>query len=347
MKTTKKILSVLLAVIMMFSFAAVAFAADGEAGEIGKTYSVELKKGETKTFTFTAENDGFCYVDAVTLNDFSACVSVSSANYEVEDLVSKSGSFEPLCLILSKNEKFTVEVYNGHIDDVDIKVEFTVNQMDGKALYEGENTVDSDFSFFIFTPEKDGLYNFRSSDIGELCPYIEMYEKDNYIGSNYGIGYEDDYNFDFTAPLEAGKTYLVYIACDEADGETEPFTVTVSYNKEIKAEELYFPMLEREDDLVFYSNGIYSSNFFITPSGAEYSDEITVTVGNEKILKAEVTHGNNLDITTFRAGKTTITFSTESGLEKTFTIKVQPQFIRVLLSWLNSIKNFFSRIFNF
>ena len=53
----KKLLSILLAVVMMFSISIIAFAADSTPSELDKEYTVTLKN-DTATYTFTAPEDG-------------------------------------------------------------------------------------------------------------------------------------------------------------------------------------------------------------------------------------------------------------------------------------------------
>ena len=53
----KKLLSILLAVVMMFSISIIAFAADSTPIELDKEYTVTLKN-DTATYTFTAPEDG-------------------------------------------------------------------------------------------------------------------------------------------------------------------------------------------------------------------------------------------------------------------------------------------------
>lgn len=53
----KKILSVVLAVVMMFSVSIIAFAEKGSSIELDKEYTVTLKN-DTANYTFTAPEDG-------------------------------------------------------------------------------------------------------------------------------------------------------------------------------------------------------------------------------------------------------------------------------------------------
>ena len=347
MKMTKKILSVLLAVIMMFSFAAVAFAADGETGEIGKTYSVELKKGETKTFTFTAEEDGFYFVDAILLKGDSASIDIDCPNYGYGGFFYDDGINELSCLMLNANDEIIITTANSEDESDSIKFDLTVKYLGNNSLALGENTVESAISCFSFTPEKDGLYNFRSSDIGKADPYIIIYDGYGYEHANDDNGYEDDFNFDLTAPLAAGKTYKVVIRCGNTSDEIQSFTVTASYNKEIKVDSLNVYLNDKNGKIVLDKDYMQISFIEIVPTGATYSDEITVSVDNEKILSAEITNGNNLTLRPLRSGRTTLTISAGNGITETYKVRVLPHFFYVIYDWFDYIGSFFANIFNF
>ncbi len=334
MKMTKKILSVLLAVVMMFSFAAVAFAADGETGEIGKTYSFKLNAYEQREFKFTANKDGFYYADAEIAknssirltSDMSSASSISSGN---DYLYGMSA------LYLHKNDEFMVYVDNS-AENIAVRDEitFTVNYLPDASLKEGKNTVDGALSFFRFTAKKDGLYNFRSSDSGSVDPAVVIYTADKLLwklGSNDNIGYEGDLNFDLTVPLEADTSYYAVVWCNNRNAESKPFTVTVSYNRDINAEKISLPTSKlSKNTITIFRTEEYCEYVDLVPSGAAYSDKLTVTVGNEKIITAEFINGNALKITALKVGKTTVTIAADSGVQQTYTVIVLPFIFEVL-----------------
>ena len=343
MKTAKRFFSIILAMIMAFSFASVAFAADGENGEIDKTCTFDLKKGETKTFSFTADKDGFylVYTDIDESSSETVIMEIESEDYYSHGSAFQFDSNDFKRMTLKANDEFTIKFTNSDKETDSYKVEFTVKFMEPAPLAVGENRVENSVQYFSFTPEKDGLYNFRSSAAGKVDPDITVYGRALVYDFNDDSGYEDDYNFDLTLPLKAGETYTVEIKC-YADSGFEPFNVTISYNKEIKIEEL----IALRDIDVLYTKVHYGFGMYIVPSGAAYSDEITVTVGNEKILSAEA-DGDNLSITPHRIGKTTITVSTASGITQSSEIWVLPYFFRAIANWFIDIEMFFARIFSF
>lgn len=340
----KKTISILLAVIMMFSLSTASFAGSSEV-EINREYTVTVDT--YKTLLLNIPEDGVYKLSAsidnstgdfnmahisVNIND-STVSSLFLCYFNTEELVDFPVASDILSdedyFVAGKDENVTVELEN-YQDSFDEEipaptVTFTVTKVDNlpEIRMNGSYSFEGVSSYFILKPTEDGIYNLNSD---EHYDEASVMSSDGYIDYTF---FESEETLDFSFVAEAGKLYCIYLACFDEDIAEFSFNVTDATKIAIEEIEL--------GDFYVVSGNMDWNYPIIRPYGACYNfDELEVSVGNEKIATAEydpedgsiVVYGN-------RPGKTTLTVTEPvSGVSTTVEVKV-----------VSRIADFFSNLF--
>lgn len=250
----KKVLCIVFVLIMTFSASLPAFAAEtGNKIAFDKTEKVSVEEKRPAKYSFTAPRDAVYSIYAMPMNLGGALVTVSlngdesseSLMYSFEDKAEDGtvcGACTSACciemLIKSgteievkfevKPEKFNFIQYGsekGYQSDrigKPFDFELTFSYTDVKKLNIGENKALNDGEYFVFRPEKTGIYTFSSYSAEGNAPYAYIYEENTDINQKYGLAdseERDDGIFDMTVRLEEGRNYLIYFYMEDADEE--------------------------------------------------------------------------------------------------------------------------------
>ena len=340
----KKTISILLAVIMMFSLSTASFAGSSTV-ELDKEYTVTVDKD--KTFLLTIPEDGvykiFASIDnsvgdfnmasvSVDFNDSivsTLFVSYFNSEYDVEFPIDVNILSDEDYFVAGKDASITVELenYQDYFEE-EIPaptVTFSVSKVDNlpEIRMNGSYSFTGESAYFILKPTEDGIYNLNST---LPCDDVSVMDSDGNIDYSY---FDSESSLDFSFIVEAGKLYCIYLACFDEDIAEFSFNVTDA--TKIAIEEIQL------GDFYVVSGSMDWNYPIILPYGACYNfDELEVSVGNEQIATAEydpedgsiVVYGN-------RPGKTTLTVTEPvSGASTTVEIRV-----------ISRIADFFSNLF--
>ncbi len=347
----KKLLSVLLAIITAFSISVTAFAAT-EAISVDKKITVTLKQDEEKTYSFKAPSQGIYKMTAKILNNSYAYAQIEHDDNFIDycgiykDADDSSCEKCEMLFCADKGSSFKISVGNDYWEDSvsekTAKVEITISKYSATAAKVGKNTVSKDGSTFLFVPDKDGKYNFRSSADKTLDPDIEIYDVNGYINYNNDNGYENDMNFDLTVSLKKGKAYAVVCDNYSADFESEPtkgYSFTISYNKKIDVEKIGFEYYEDGQKIILCKGDDDFYFLSVVPTGASPYADVSVSVSNPKVISTELDKDEDtVYVSADKIGKSTITITDAKGASNEYTIVVLPWFF-------GFIRDIFSRFF--
>ncbi len=353
----KKILSIALAVIMMFSASIIAFATDGSTLELGKDYTVTVKD-DAATYTFVAPEDGAYRISAsitqdhdneayITVeNDDSLFSEINLYYYSQEDeddFVFSNVSIEDIFMAKSGTE-ISVSVNAGspyyNIDESELTettVSFKIELAnDLREIKIDEAYITNGGEYFLFKPTEDGFCDIWS----HTCPYISVMTIDGDISSasqDYYTGFPADLPFYY----EAGKIYCIYV---DSNYDKEGNPVDSEFNV-VDALTIYPDVIEADDVTVVWGQDSYV-DIAVYPLGSVFNcGAIDCKIGNEKIATVEydqltesfVVHGK-------RPGTTTLTITeTASGV----TAEVEVEVITRTANFFRTVFNFISGIFDF
>lgn len=362
----KKALSLILALILALTMALPAFAADNEI-KLGEPKSVSVRDGKTVEVSFTPEENGIYIFKCDYIENCDIPYYTSDFNYWSYNCMTNEGGniFFMDCIanyfIGEKGRTYTI-TFGDESDEFYSDGDTTVTFENGSAfgsLNDGRNslTIKGDGAVFTFVPESSGYYNFASEcdedvaftiiDAGEL----EAYNDDN--------GYKNDDNFDCTAELEAGKTYLVgidvhrsiFIDLDTGEykfipEETE-CDVIITYGKTEKVEKIRIG--EFIDQHLFSKDDFGWLDVSIAPSGALATTDVKITSSDESVVTIDDydEEYGEIRFSTHNSGKAYITV-TAGDKTKTYRIKVcndfEWAFITLLENTFDSIRSIFHEI---
>jgi hypothetical protein len=382
----KKVISVLLAAIMMFSFTMLAFAADDETITEGEAYTYTVSADSEKELTFVPEDTGIYRLD-LTFSDPSAVTSSSvdaaiyyqnkhidyaevvkldlaSMNTEIAEMIAEiyaTTTEDYFYFVAEKGETFTVSLTGdtflgiaGLTYDASADVNVKIEKVDAPELQIGGTyTVSSADSVFYVAPESDTVYNFTSDLKGAV---IRIKDINGYYG-NYYFSAEDELNC--TVELEGGKAYSVtvkkYDNTEEIETGPYPFDITVSDGTTVMPTAL-------SADGGYVVKGSSSEMYVsVLPYGSAMNiGNLEVSVANEKIATVEYSGNDNWFVVYgHKAGKTTVTFTDPiSGVTTTAEIEVVTKlqdFLYTLQAYIEyyvseffaKVADFFSNLFNF
>lgn len=371
----KKVLSIFLALVMIVTLSCTAFAAGGII-TAGKTYRVEINEMDgSETYTFIAPSDGvyvlkaealsdYAFVGADVYNGFSFVTSTtifSALDAEGNQLFTDGYDLSSTeCYFCAEKGRLITIKFSDSSEIIDVmsslgetlglkrddfipaSVKFVVEKADIQEVKVGGTyTVEGGEEMFLFVPDKDGYYNFRSQSDYPVDPSILITRSDGMMEDNDDNGYENDHNFDLTTDFQAGKVYL--IECynyNYDDDSARSYTFTVSDGSDIKADYLdtesriYVPVGE---EMISYIN--------VVPTGACVDvNSFNVSCADHSVANAYISNGE-LYINGINAGKTTVTVEDPaSGATAEITVIVYPQSVQALF---NVIEVFASMIYSF
>ena len=358
----KKLMSIVLAAVLIFSLGTAAFAAGGSI-TLGETKSITLQRDEIASFKFTAEESTLYVAEissdmgfaAITLTDEAESIVDSAWVISFGEKVETDSSFisdeakiyfcadkgKTFDLNFEENSQFFIEVlekFDGLAESiVPAKINITVKKADARELKLGETYSVSEYrEYFLFAPEEDGFYNFRSNSSGNSDPRISITGSDGSYFENDNNGYLADYDFDLTAYLEKGKVYGVEAVNTSIDYEkdAEPFTFTVSRGEDIKAD-----YLDVDSRVVFVAVNDTANNYVsCIPSGALEGEYEVICADETKANAYYDDESGLIYIDGLSAGKTTVTVTeTNSGVSTEFTVVVIPAVVQSILTVVQSI----------
>ena len=116
----------------------------------------------------------------------------------------------------------SIEANSGHTSETyDLSIVTERELVTGKnenVLIENLHGYGAHYTYYSYTPEKSGVYSFRSENNGGLCASAFLYEG-VYGGELLGEGYGSylDGNMTMTATLEAGVTYRLWMYTDQSE----------------------------------------------------------------------------------------------------------------------------------
>ncbi len=351
----KKFLSAVLAIVMMFSVSAIAFAADGSTLELGKEYTVTVKD-DAATYTFIAPEDGAYNITASIAQDhdseaYLSVESVDSRFSEInlfyysptdEDNFSYSNVSSKDTFMIKGGTEVTVSVNAGspyyNIDESELTeatVSFKIElASDLREIKIGESYIVNGGEYFIFKPTEDGFCDIWS----HACPYISVMAIDGDITSaskDSLTGYPTDLAFYY----EADKIYCIYV---DSNYDKSGNPVDSEFNV-VDALTIYPDVIEADDVSVIWGKDAYI-NIDVYPIGSIFNcGALECKIENEKIATIEydefaesyVVHGKRL-------GTTTLTITeTATGV----TAEVEVEVISRTTSFFRTIFSFFSNIF--
>ena len=154
-------------------------------------------------------------------------------------------------------------------------VTVTVEAVDLDPIKPGHRPHISHKNVFEFVPERTGNYRFTSELADGAIPNIKVCDYTGCVATSETFvtaSGEMDHNFDVTAELQAGETYLVHCENDAVNEENEPvgvFSVEVEDMTE-EADITNVTYIQQEDthkDFTVTANGRKSMIQFIEPTG--------------------------------------------------------------------------------
>ena len=356
----KKLLSVVLAVVMMFSISVIAFAADSPSIEFGKEYTVTLENNATE-YTFIAPEDGAYRISASILYKEGgvgfANIAVFSDDQPVSyldlfywdnseiDFLAKFRNLEDEDIFMAaKGKEMTVSVESGANfygpDDIkypEATVTFKITNVDDlREIKIGESYTVKGEEYFLFKPTEDGAVDLWS----HLCQDISVMSLDGtmYNGArDFSTGFPADVAFEY----KAGEIYGICVNSDR-DEEDNPID-SVFYVVDAKTVQ---PDVIEFDDITVIWGDTESICPQIYPLGSVYNcGELEYTIENEKIATVEydpelemyVIHGR-------RPGKTTLTVTEPNyGITRIVEVEVitrTTNFFRTVFDFISSIFGF-------
>lgn len=362
----KKIVSIILAIVMMFSFTVVAFAAN-DTVSLGEVKSVSIKNNGYKRFDFTPAKAGLYTVDVEMQNEGVVEVQVAVDNvvvggetainfYDAEEGLYNSSAEVYFCTEGASTVEITVTKCSFDFIEKatdDAKIKLSVNNADAKELQLGKTTTDGGDCWYTFTPSKSGYYNFCSNCGKSIDPEFCIYRANGDYESNSDNGkeYADgtyDLNFDWTVYLESGTIYAVniYSFDEEYDLSNDKVTFEVSFNKNIKAEKIALDMLE-EGETFRMAKGEEES-FFITvvPTGAAATAKVAVSSSNESVLSVEYDEEiQEIYVTANKKGTAKIILTSDDGTTTEYPVKVDSLFVTAIRNFFENISLYFVILF--
>ncbi|HCT15903.1 MAG TPA: hypothetical protein DIW36_00540 [Ruminococcaceae bacterium] len=356
----KKLLSVTLAIVMMFSISIIAFAADKPAIELGKEYTVTLDN-TTLEYTLTIPKDGAYRLSgslldqkgdmgmaSVTVSDDNSSFSLVSLYYwndpEFADMPIFHNTEDEDIFMAKKGSKLTVSVGSGEpLFDSDEEIKFPEVTVKFKIasvtdLHEikiGESYTVNGEEYFLFKPTENGFIDIWSHQ----CQNISVMDTDGSIYTGYSGA--DGFPVDLFFEYKAGEIYGI---CVESNFDEIGNNLDSVFHV-VDAKTIQPDIIDLEDITVIWGDYEYVSPD-IYPLGSFYNcGELEYTIENEKVATVEydaesdmyVIHGN-------RPGKTTLTVTEpNSGI----TREVEVEVITRTTAFFRSIFEFISNIFNF
>lgn len=343
----KKALSIILALIMALATALPAFAADNEI-KLGEPTTIEVKADGETEITFIPEKDGIYTVYSGGRYDELSSNAFNFYSYS-HSIIDEEGRYEgDKGIFIGEKGKPCTMTFFGEESDYSLNIE--INEFSCGSLTDGTNSVKlGGRSYFTFVPENDGYYNFASSCKEDV--YFEIIDTDELWEENDNNGYKDDYNFDCTVSLKAGKTYLVELGFYSNNYDMIDCDVIITYGKTEKAEDfnIYSTFYRCGNKWLMPKNSAEFLYYIdLIPSGSAPTADVKIVSGDESIITVEkdedfiaytVYSGN-------KAGNAVIKV-TADDVTKDIKIKVCNDFEWFFVSLWYTFNSFLARVFHF
>lgn len=373
----KKTLSIILALILMFSCSAMSFAADSTPVTVGKKYTVTAaeSKEAAEKFTFTPNEDGiykisasladkedsfgYTYIDV----DLSADNTVASLflfhspNFD-SDIYAPLGNVSDSseCFAAKKNATFGISVYmddfyNTAFEGVEgfekmkpQTISFVITKADDlREIKLGNSyTPNDDVEYFVIKPTEDTVYNIWSY----TCSEIYVYGSDGSFDGDHLYG---DYPIDITVAAKKGNIYLVYASSSDIESEEQAGEKPVFHVVDGTTISPDVIDINYADDITLIFGKREYIPVDIYPAGARYNcKNLDVKVGNGKIASAEYDSENGtILIKGKRLGKTTLTVTEPiSGVTAEVEVEVVTRLTYFIREVISFVSDFFESFFD-
>ena len=351
----KKIISLLLAMVIAFSFASTAFAKTVSIS-LDEKKTVTVTSDEEKVYSFKAPSDGIFVVDAKITKGDMAYIYVeydgNTVNYqevfaEDEYTVGMSTVKVYFCAETGKTFKIYVGCHSiwELIPDATSKVSFTLSKYDASEIKLGKNQASKNGDVFLFVPEKTGYYNFRSDAASNVDPMIEVNDINGTVEINCDNGYENDRNFDLTVKLTKGKVYAIVLSFEYyyEDAVAKKYSFTVSYNKKIDVD--YINLYYDNNKITLFKGNNEYLYYDVVPTGAAPKAEVAFDVENGNIADINLDEDGNVYLYANKVGKTTLTVSAD-GFSEEYKVVVYPMLFGAIYGFFMNIYYRIINIFN-
>lgn len=307
----KKIVSILLALTMIFSLSAISFAAENTV-VLGEKNTVTVCD-EAVTYSFVPSESGV-YKIAVELNSdeetaVSTYVSLGENALTSVYLYKESPALDEYSK-LQGNEYFpvkagsevTIEVYKREFlaeDGVEVQVSFTVSRADDIREIAVGNSYDitDEYEYFSFCPTNDAIVNIWSYD--DAYAYVD----DSEGGIQSSKYYYQDIGLDFSFKVKAGEIYTVVVGANYFwDDESKPITIHVTDGSKIVPDSI-----EIDDILLIKGDSIWA-DVYVLPFGSNCNYEtLIIEPADKSIVSCEfIEEFDQIYVTGLKAGKTTV-----------------------------------------
>lgn len=346
----KKIISILLVAVMMFSFTVTGFAARNTA-KLNTTYTVTVKEDEIK-YSFYAPEDGvYSFSMKLLSNNGGEYVSATLETVDtflgmgilsnIEDDYSEPSLEDGTIFVARKNQEIGLTVSNFNEDYPEAKISFIFQKKDNiTELKMGQSyTTNGESEYYILRPTKAAIYDIWSYSIG----YITVEGTDStYHLSDFSID-----QLDLPINAKAGELYLVHVFSfyyeSDYDDEAKPITFSVADGSKIKPE-----VIEIGEVTVVKGDYDYF-NVSVLPNGSFYNyDDLVFEFADgsiAEVLEYDKEFGT-VTIQGNKIGKTTLKVTEPiSGITAETTVKVVSSFRMFFINLFASIVAFFTLIF--
>lgn len=307
----KKIISILLALTMMFSLSAISFAA-GNTVVLDKKITVTVCD-EAVTYSFVPSESGV-YKIAAELNSDEETAVYTYVSLGENALTSVYLYKEPPALDeysklqgsgyfpVKAGSEVTVEVYKSEFlneDGVEVQVSFTISRADDiREIAVGDSyDITDEYECFSFCPTKDAIVNIWSYD--DTYAYVD----DSEGGIQSNKYYYEDIGLDFSFKVKAGEIYTVVVGADYFwDEENTSITIHVTDGAEIA------PRSIEIDDVVLLKGDSTWADVYVLPFGSNCNYEtLIIEPADKSIVSCEfIEEFDQIYVTGLKAGKTTV-----------------------------------------
>lgn len=334
----KKTLSLILALILAFTAALPAFAADNGV-RLGEAKRVTVRAGGTEDVVFTPSKDGFySFSYALVLGNSDNVSSELNFNAIIDWNDDSDAGLE--YHFVGKKDKPVTVTFDNPEGRLPYTVKVVFKELSVKTMNEGKNSIRMSGydSYFKFVPKKDGYYNFESECSENLAfEIIDANMTDEFNDDN---GYDGNYNFDCTVSLKEDETYLIGVYAITEEPKDLDCTVTVTYDKAKKVRKIDF----RGETLM--QNGVSEwIDVYLAPTGAVPTADVKVTSSNEEIFTIEEydKEYSELKITSHKPGVAFVTVNAD-GTTGVFMVKVCSDTEYFFINLYREIKLFFRSV---
>lgn len=260
MKFGKKILSLLLAVVMVLSLSSMAFAADNTLLSITGTVGGTTRTFETDSYTYTNPVNNQPFTAGTAIADFPVGTDLSNITLSIR--------YNGTALKINGTQVDASGSYSGSVNFTGSVVEIEVVQTSGSIIYYAAATA-GNFSVSM-SLNYDTLSAFAATTTGDYYQragygkndYMDAVTDDQKEMADFAYGYFSGLGLtSMTTTVASGSTPISLLAAYAAEKE---ISVTDSSGEEITASSTYVDAIEGVD---MYYAGTYTYFGWSNPSG--------------------------------------------------------------------------------